>query len=552
MLQSLHIRNYVLISSLDISFPKGLIVITGPTGAGKSILMGALGLLLGRKADASVLSAGATNCVVEGEFCAPSAAMEQFAAEHDFEYEEGSFTVRRTVSAAGRSRAFINDSPVTMAVLEEFGSMMVDIHSQHDTRLLNSSAYQLSILDAFAGNSALLGRCSEAYASMKELQSRISALESSLAAAEAEADYNKAVFEQLDNARIQEGEIEALEQEQAMLANAELIASLSSESLSLLEGSDDSDGVNNALSRIHKDFDKLSAYIPEFSNLASRLDSVRIELDDISSDLQSRSDSIQASPERLEEVDARLSLLYSLLKRHGVADEAALIAKRESLRGLVFGSEDMLAELEELKSAYAKAVAAYNEVSSELHDSRKEASARFCSRIKENLSFMEMERAAFEISLEESPASATGCDRVNFMFNAAGGRTVLLSKCASGGELSRIMLALKQLMGEFMSMPVMVFDEIDTGVSGSVADKMGAVICQMGQNMQVFAITHLPQVAAKGKAHYLVQKSYGEGQASSTIKKLSDEQRVLEIARMLSGSSLTDAAIENARSLMDF
>ncbi len=551
MLQSLHIRNYVLISSLDISFPKGLIVITGPTGAGKSILMGALGLLLGRKADASVLSAGATNCVVEGEFCAPSAAMEQFAAEHDFEYEEGSFTVRRTVSAAGRSRAFINDSPVTMAVLEEFGSMMVDIHSQHDTRLLNSSAYQLSILDAFAGNSALLGRCSEAYAGMKELQARISALESSLAAAEAEADYNKAVFEQLDNAHIQEGEIEALEQEQAMLANAELIASLSSESLSLLEGSDEADGVNNALSRIYKDFDKLSAYIPEFSNLATRLDSVRIELDDISSDLQSRSDSIQASPERLEEVDARLSLLYSMLKRHGVADEAALIAKRESLRGLVFGSEDMLAELEELKSAYAKAVAAYNEVSSELHDSRKGASARFCSRIKENLSFMEMERAAFEISLEECPASATGCDRVNFMFNAAGGRTVLLSKCASGGELSRIMLALKQLMGEFMSMPVMVFDEIDTGVSGSVADKMGAVICQMGEKMQVFAITHLPQVAAKGKAHYLVQKSYGEGQASSTIKKLSDEQRVLEIARMLSGSSLTDAAIENARSLMD-
>lgn len=552
MLCSLHIRNFVLINSLDIDFPEGLVVISGPTGAGKSILIGALGLLLGRKADVGVLSAGAENCVVEGEFSLDSQALKIFAQENDFEYENGNFTVRRTVARSGRSRAFINDTPVTMPVLEEFGAMMVDIHSQHDTRLLTSKSYQLSILDAFAGNSQLLGKCAEAYELKRSLHSQIASLEAKIASADAEADYNRTVYDQLCAAGLREGEIAELEQEQLQLANAEQIKELVSACVVLNDGDDNSEGVESALNQMHKNLDKLSQYLKGFDSLAQRLESARLEIKDIAAEIQDTNDSLSADPDRLQFVDDRLSLLYGLLKRHHISTEAELIGKRDALKDLVCGSETLQESLLQLQKDYKKAAAEYDAVAAELHDRRQEASASFCAQIKSNLSFMELDRAAFEIQFAAVDGGACGTDEISFMFNAAGGAVVPMAKCASGGELSRIMLALKQLMSSCMSMPVMVFDEIDTGVSGSVADKMGSVICKMGGSMQVFAITHLPQVAAKGRAHYLVEKSSEDGVASSTIKKLSEDQRVLEIARMLSGSSLSQAAIDNARALLSY
>lgn len=526
-------------------------VISGPTGAGKSILIGALALLLGRKADAGVIAPDAENCVVEGEFQSASPYLEAFARDNDFEYENGHFTVRRTVARSGRSRAFINDTPVTLDVLVEFGQSMVDIHSQHDTRLLTAKAYQLSILDAFAGNSQLLEKCASLYSGRRALEREISALKERLERMEKESDYNQAVYAQLCEAALCEGELEELEQEQAALANSEQIKELLASSAVLFDGDQQgSEGVNSALVQLHRNLDRLSQFLKGFDSLSQRLESARLELKDIYDEVDSANEALVASPERLQQVDDRLSLLYSLMKRHDASDIAGLIQKRDSLKNLVFGAEDLAMELEQARKEYSEICARYDEVAAELHSRRAESAASFASAIISNLAFMELDRAAFEVQLSPADASEHGTDEVAFLFNAAGGRCVPLAKCASGGELSRIMLALKQLMSEFMSMPVMVFDEIDTGVSGSVADKMGSVICQMGRHMQVFAITHLPQVAAKGQAHYLVEKSVGEGRATSTIKKLSDEQRVLEIARMLSGSSLTDAAIENARALL--
>lgn len=550
MLESLHIRNYVSINSLDISFPEGLVVITGATGAGKSILVGALGLLLGRKADPSVIGEGAESCVVEGEFFSDNESLRAFAEDNDFEYEDGHFTVRRTVARSGRSRAFVNDTPVTVSVLEEFGAFMVDIHSQHDTRLLTSKSYQLSVLDAFAGNAAELEKCRGYYDERRALASSVAELKTRIEAAEAESEYNRSEYEHLDAAGLVEDEMEALEAEQLRLSNAEELKELLSLSAELLDGSGQTEGVNADLARISRNFARVSRYIKSFDGFSERLESVRIELDDLSKEVGDACEAVTADPERLQRVDERISLLTGLMKRHKVSDIAALMARRDALKELVFGTEALEEELAGLERQYSEACALYDSSCDALRSKRKAAAGAFCRQIKENLAFMELERADFDIEFTETAPSPCGKDEICFMFNAAGGKTVPLAKCASGGELSRIMLALKQLMGDFMSMPVIVFDEIDTGVSGSVADRMGSVICSMGARMQVFAITHLPQVAAKGQAHYIVEKTLSGNTAESIIKKLSAEQRVLEIARMLSGSALSPAAIENARALL--
>lgn len=551
MLKSLHISNFVLIDHLDIDFPDGLIIISGPTGAGKSILIGALGLLTGRKADAGAIAAGAESCVIEGEFHSPDRNLETFCRENDIEYEDGNFTVRRTVAKSGRSRAFINDTPVSLPVLEEFGASIVDIHSQHDTLLLTSKAYQLSILDSFAGNDALLAQCAAALAREKELRAEISQLQSRIDRAKEESDYNTAIFQQLDQARLREGELEELEQEQLQLSNAEQIKELMAGAAEIFDPSDDSrSGVNNDLLSAFRNLDKLASYIKGFDELASRLESARLELKDISEEISMANDKLSCSPERLQQVDDRLGLIYSLIKRHRVESEAELIQKRDSLKDLVLGSGEMEEQLAVLKQDHAKIREELDAVAAQLHERRAAKAEEFSAGIMQNLAYMELDRSVFRIQLAECAVSATGKDEVSFLFSSSGSNPVPVAKCASGGELSRIMLSLKQMMSRFMAMPTMVFDEIDTGVSGSVADKMGSVICTMGRDMQIFAITHLPQVAAKGGAHYLVEKTIEDGKASSSIKKLSDEQRVLEIARMLSGASLTEEAVANARQLL--
>ena len=557
MLSRLHVRNYVLIDSLEIDFPEGLIIITGQTGAGKSILLGALSLVMGAKADASMVSEGADNCVVEAEFemSPDDVEMKDLLEENEAEWSDGHLIVRRTVNRSGRSRCFVNDSPVPVQVLQDISSRLVDIHSQHQTLLLSDKQFQLGILDYFAGNMEQKDQCAALWKKLNSLKSELSQLETRIARINSEKDYNEAQFRQLESASLREGELEDLEVEQKQLANAEEIktglctveelftsASSGGEVLSL----------DSALKESGRQLSRLARFIPAAAELSERIDSCRAELDDILSEISDLNSRTDISESRLEEVENRMSLLYSLMQKHGCADVKELITLRDRLSEALFDSTMLDEKREELKKEIAQTKAELDAVADILHESRAKAALPFAESIQESIRNLELPYSIFEVELLDIPVGANGRDGVQFRFSSSGRNAVDVARCASGGEMSRIMLALKAMRARFAKMPTMIFDEIDTGVSGSAADKMGSMICSMGEFMQVFAITHLPQVAAKGRAHYLVSKDIDPfaSKAVSKIEKLSDEQRVLEVARMLSGSVLTDAAIANAKSLL--
>ena len=555
MLSRLQVRNYVLIDSLEIEFPEGLIIITGQTGAGKSILLGALSLLMGAKADASMVSDGADNCVVEAEFETSDASLKDVLEDNEVEWDEGHLVIRRVVNRSGRSRSFVNDSPVPVNVLQEISSRLVDIHSQHQTLLLSDRNFQLDILDHYAGNSALRTECAGLHRELGALNSDLSALEARMARLAGERDYNEAQYRQLEAAGLREGELEELEVEQKQLANAEEIktALCSVEELfTAASSSGEVLSVDSTLKEADKALSKIIRYVPDLASLSERIDSCRRELDDILAEVEAVNSRTELSESRLEEVEDRMSLLYGLMQKHSCRTEAELIALRDSLSETLSDSTQLEEKREELCARIAQVQKSLQSVADLLHERRAGAVQTFSDAITGSIRDMELPYAVFEVELLPVSPGAAGRDMIQFRFSATGRNAVDVSKCASGGEMSRIMLSLKSMMARYTNMPTMIFDEIDTGVSGSVADKMGSVICSMGENMQVFAITHLPQVAAKGSAHYLVSKTIdpSSSKAVSTIEKLSAEQRVLEVARMLSGSELTDAAIANAKSLL--
>jgi DNA repair protein RecN (Recombination protein N) len=554
MLARLQVRNYVLIDSLEIDFPEGLIIITGQTGAGKSILLGALSLLMGAKADAAMVSEGADNCVVEAEFNISSRQLSEILEENDIEPEDDFIVIRRVVNRSGRSRSFVNDCPVPVQVLQDLSSHLIDIHSQHQTLLLSDKRYQLELLDFFAGNAGLRQECADKWNLVQALRSELSDLEARIARIAGERDYNEAQFRQLEQAALRQGELEELEEEQRQLANAEEIKLCLSSAEELINptSSDEILSMDAALKESVKYLNKASRYVASASELSERLDSCRRELDDVLSEISDINQRIDVSPSRLEEVENRMSMLYGLMQKHACADIDGLIALRDRLSDELFDSSQLEDKRERVAARILSAEAEYDTVADALRNSRLAAAPLFSADIQETVRTLELNYAVFEVDVLEVAPSLTGKDAVVFRFSSTGRNAVDVAKCASGGEMSRIMLALKDMRARFAHMPTMIFDEIDTGVSGSVADKMGSMICSMGNHMQVFAITHLPQVAAKGKAHYLVSKDIDPvtSKAVSTIKRLSDQQRVLEVARMLSGSSLTDAAIANAKSLL--
>ncbi|MBQ3765401.1 MAG: DNA repair protein RecN [Bacteroidales bacterium] len=544
MLRSLQIRNYVLIDSLEIDFPEGLVIITGQTGAGKSILVGALGLVLGAKADASLVGAHGDTCVVEAEFSADEDVRAILAA-NDLE-DSDILTIRRVVNRSGRSRSFVGDEPVSLPVLQELSERLIDIHSQHQTLRLGNPAFRMEMLDHFAGNKARLAACREAWTALQDVRKSLSDITARLERLSAEKDYNEAVFNKLDEARLREGELEELEAEQKQLAHAEEVKELLSAGEEAFSPSCEEAPLTARLKEAEKSVSRAVRYIPSLEPLVKRLESARLELEDIAEELEDAEARIDISPQRLEQVEDRMSLLYGLMKKHGVQSEAELIAVRDELSQALFDSTALEERKADLEKAVVEAEKAYGKAAEALHAAREKAAPGFAAAILDSLRFLELDRAVFSVGLAPSADGPTGRDAVRFLFSSTGKQPQDLSKVASGGELSRIMLSLKAMMARYTSMPTLLFDEIDTGVSGSAADRMGSMICTMGEDMQVFAITHLPQVAAKGQAHYLVTKEADV----TAIRRLSPEERIREIARLLSGSVITEAAVANARALL--
>ena len=571
MLRSLHVRNYVLIDSLEIDFPEGLVIITGQTGAGKSILLGALGLALGGKADASLVGTHGDTCVVEAEFSVDGMpgqarhdeALHALMAENDLE-EGDTLLIRRTLNRTGRSRSFVNDEPVSLPVLQALSEHLIDIHSQHQTLRLGDPAFRMSLLDHYAGNyspvipgstspvipglTGNLDACRKAWNDLQGIRKELAEVTERLRRMAAEKDYNEALFARLDAAKLRDGELEELETEQKQLAHSEELKEYLNNCEDLIAPADDRVPLTAQLKEAEKQASRAARFIPALEPLVQRLESARLELEDIADELESANARIDVSPDRLEQVEDRMSLLYDLMKKHGVQTVGELIVERDRLSEALFDSTTLEERSVALQKDLARAEKVYADAADALHDAREKASEGFANAILASLAFLELDHAVFTVELGAAPEGPTGRDAVRFLFSSTGKAPQDLSKVASGGELSRIMLSLKAMMARYTAMPTLIFDEIDAGVSGSAADRMGQMICRMGEDMQVFAITHLPQVAAKGNAHYLVTKENDV----TAIRPLSREERVQEIARLLSGSVITDAAVANARALLAF
>lgn len=535
MLSRLSISNYALIDSLDIEFPDGLVIISGETGAGKSILLGAISLLLGKKADTSVFNDNSRNCVVEAEFS---------------DKQGGEYILRRVITPAGRSRSFLNDEPVTLAELTSISNKIIDIHAQHQHLLLTDPDFRLSVIDHFAGTAQLFSGYAEAYRETEKLSGEIEILEKEIAAAAAEAEYREFRLSRLKEAALVPGELAELENEQKVLANAEEIREGLECARELL--SPEEMPVSQRIKDAENRLGKYASFDSRLADLAARLESCRVEIDDIASDVERICDAVVVSPQRLVAVEERLSILYSLMRKYDCASVEELIVLRDELEAVMSGTVEAEERLQELKkrqlACEEKAVA----LASELTARRSEVLPEMNRHITETVRSLEMPDAVFEAVLTpKAKLTLAGGDNPDFMFSANGRALRDIAKVASGGELSRVMLTLKGMLARFTALPTMIFDEIDTGVSGKIADKMGRMIGEMGQNMQIFAITHLPQIASKPGTHYLVYKEPGEdGVVHTHIRKIEGEERVCEVARMLSGSKLTAASIENAKELL--
>ena len=539
MLRRLSVENYVLIDKLEMELDPHLNIITGETGAGKSILLGALGLLLGAKNDGSAMKDAARNCVVEGTFDLSGRDMEAFFAGNDLDYAPET-TVTRMITPAGKSRAFINDLPVQLAQLREFGTRLIDIHSQHQNLILSSEEFRTSALDTVAGNGELLAQYAAQYTRLTELRRRLAA------GGRRDEEWLRFQSEELTAANLREGEQAAIEEELAVLENADRIG----EVLTTLRNALDADetGMLTLLKNSENDLTRIREHFPAAGEYAARLHSVLEELKDIDNAAAADSERLDADPERLAKLAARLDALYALQQKHRVASETELIAARDryaaQLAAIVHGDEEIAAAEKELDAAAQKAGA----LADRLHKARAKAAPAFEKQILETLAQLGMPETVFKVALTPLPdLGRTGRDGVAFLFSANRNATPQsVERIASGGELSRVMLALKSLLARRMQLPTVIFDEIDTGVSGRIADAMGEIIESLSATLQVVDITHLPQVASKGAAHFVVYKRDGR----TGIARLTDEERITEIAKMLSGSRITDAAIAQARILL--
>ena len=549
MLTTLSISNYALIKELHTDFTKGLSIITGETGAGKSIVLGALGLVMGNRADLSNLKAADKKCVIEASFAIEAYALQTFFEEEDLDYDVQTI-IRREILPSGKSRAFVNDTPVTLSVLSALKEKLIDVHSQHKTAQLSEVSYQFQILDALAGNDNLIEAYQVELKKYKKLQKEWNALLQSQEAAKQEYAYNSHLYEELAAANLKDGAQEELEETLEKLNNSEVIRTSISESVNL--ASNEQVGLQSGLYQMKSALDRIATFSEEYATFSNRIESLKIELDDVVFELEKAIENVDVNPEELEVLNDQLQLMYALQKKHMVGSIAELLAVKEALALKVNQVENASEILEEKQLAIAKLEEKLNASCQKIHKNRKAAIPNLTKQLEAVLARLGMENASFKIETHLSDTFFTnGKDELNFLFSAnKGSQYGELKKVASGGELSRIMLGVKLILSKYTKLPTIIFDEIDTGVSGEVSNKIAEVMHEMGDYMQVITITHLPQIAAKGESHFKVYKEDIAGVTTTFLKPLTAEERIVEVAEILGGKIISDSAMLHAKELL--
>ncbi|MFC4097001.1 DNA repair protein RecN [Euzebyella saccharophila] len=549
MLAKLSIKNYALINNLNVSFGEGFTCITGETGAGKSILLGGLSLVLGNRADLSSLRDKNSKCIIEAEFQIAKYDLSSFFEKNELEYDDLTI-IRREIHPSGKSRAFINDSPVTLNILSDLGSSLIDVHSQHQTMQLTEADFQLRVIDALAENGSLLSDYKQQLKTYKRYEKELSALLEQQREAIKEHDYNTFLLEELQSISLKQGMQEALEEEFEQLNNVENILEHLSNGHQLLN--DEQVGLVNLLTELKQISGKLAAFGSQYSEINSRIQSLFIEADDIATEFQNLQEGAEANPQLLEEVNGKLQQLYDLQKKHGVQEVSELIDIRNSLAEKVEITENLDSDIQTKEKKLQESKGKLQSLANELLKNRNKVIPQLKKQLESSLKPLGMPSATFQIELKESKEfKSTGKDELTFLFSAnKGGSYGELKKVASGGELSRIMLTIKAILAKYENLPTMMFDEIDTGVSGEISNRMGEIMQDMSKTMQVFSITHLPQVASKGNHHYKVFKEEDSEGTQTQMRKLTAEERVSELAEMLGGKDISDSAMAHARQLL--
>ncbi len=550
MLTSLSIKNYALIDTLHVNFNDGLSIITGETGAGKSILLGGLSLILGKRADLNSLKDTAQKCIIEAVFDISDYHLKSLFKSEDFDYEQQTI-IRREILPSGKSRAFVNDSPVNLSSLQLLGERLIDIHSQHQTLELTSNEFQFQVIDAIAKHDDVLQNYKDELKTYKTLQKELKELLAFQAEAIKEHDYNSFLLNELVEAKLIDGELETLEEEYETLNNIEGIKEKLDEAHQLL--SEEEVGALSTLTALKNTFQKLSGFSSKYEDLFNRINSSLIDMDDVFSEVNTFQEHLEVDPNRLETVDSKLKMLHNLMQKHVAANVSELIKIREALEEKVSVTENLDDTIQKKQLEIDSKTTQLNAISKTIHKKRTEIIPKLKEQLESILFSLGMPNAQFKIETTYSNTFfANGKDELSFLFSAnKGGHFNELKKAASGGELSRIMLAIKSVLSKYIKLPTIMFDEIDTGVSGEISNKMGDIMLQMSKTMQVFSITHLPQIAAKGHSHFKVYKEDVDNITQTNLVKLNHDERIVEIAQMLGGVEMSSSAIAHAKELLN-
>ena len=549
MLKSLQVSNYAIIDNLEISFSKGFNIITGETGAGKSILIGALGLIMGKRADTKVLFDLSKKCIVEANFDIGAYALESFLTENDLEYDED-LLLRREILPNSKSRAFVNDSPVNLKLMKDLCSKLIDMHQQFDTLGLNNPEVQLNLLDAYAGNQELVIKYSDLFLEFQQLKQLLSRLIKKRSQAQQEQELLKYHLQEFEDLGLEEGLLITWENELSLLENAESIKSALSKSAYAINEADPS--VISGLEELNYEISKISSFHPKITELAEQYNNIIEELKDLGSAFQQQAEITDLDPIRLEEIQAKINLAYQLQSKHNVNTESDMLAKWEEISTKISGFKKSSNEIKNTEAKIAKLHNGLKELALKISDKRKKVSSPLCKSVELNLHQLSMENARFQISIIDlEELSETGMNDVNFRFSAnKGARLQEISEVASGGELSRLSLCIKSQLAQRIKLPTLIFDEIDSGVSGAISMKMGNMIKMLAASHQIINITHSPQIASKAEKHYRIFKESNADRSYTKMEVLIGEEKTLEIAKMLSGDPPSAAAIENAKELM--